>query len=127
MNMEKLTQKAAEAIMDTQKVALSHGNPEIGSAHLLYSLLYQEEGLIPQLLKYMSVDVESVKKDAEGLVNSLPSVTGTAAQNPYVSAELNKIFIEAENIAKNFKDEYISVEHLFMALLDKASSRVTAF
>jgi ATP-dependent Clp protease ATP-binding subunit ClpB len=125
MNMEKLTQKAAEAIMDTQKVALSHGNPEIGSAHLLYSLLYQEEGLIPQLLKYMSVDVESVKKDAEGLVNSLPSVTGTAAQNPYVSAELNKIFIEAENMAKNFKDEYISVEHLFMALLDKASSRVT--
>ena len=62
MNLERLTQKAGEAILNTQNIALSNGNQEIGSAHLLHSLLNQEQGLISQLLKYMNVDVEALKK-----------------------------------------------------------------
>lgn len=125
MNAERLTQKAGEALLETQNVALSNGNQEIGTAHLLYALLNQEQGLIPQLLKYMNVDVEQLKRDTEDHIRSLPSVSGAATQNPYMSAELNKVLIEAESVAKTFKDEYVSVEHLFIALLDKGNSNVT--
>ncbi|HBN82674.1 MAG TPA: type VI secretion system ATPase TssH, partial [Clostridiales bacterium] len=76
------------------------------------------------LLKYMNVDVEALKKEVDDHLRSLPSVSGSAAQNPYMSAELNKVLIESENVAKTFKDEYVSVEHLFIALLDKGNSNV---
>lgn len=124
MNLDRFTQKAAEAVLDTQKTALEYGNQEIGSAHLLYALLEQEEGLIAQLFQYMAVDVKMLKDDVKSHIRSLPSVSGAAAQNPYLSAELNKVLIESENVAKNFKDEYVSVEHLLIALLDKGNVNV---
>ena len=124
MNAEKYTKKSLEAIQGAQELAVSHNNQQIEQAHLLLALLQQEGGLIPQLLQQMGVTVESLTAAAEAEVDKLPGVTGSGrdADKFYLSRAVDEVFTQAEQIAASMKDEFISVEHIFLAMLDKPDS-----
>ncbi len=121
MNAQKFTQKSLEAIQGAQNLALEYMNMQIEPEHLLCSLTESDDGLISQLITKMGVSIEKVKKDALFAVESLPKVTGSGreAGKIYISQETDKIFLLAEKKAEHMKDEYISVEHIFLAMLDK--------
>ncbi len=116
MNMENLTQKSREAMLKAQETALEYGHQEIRPIHLLHALVHQENGLIPSLLKKMNIDTAKVENAVEKELSSIPSVSGPGAQQPYSSRDFSQILVAAKNKAAEMKDEYISVEHLFLAL-----------
>ena len=118
MNIEKYTQNAQQAVMDCQNIAISEGHQMLDGEHLHMALLMQKDGLIPKLLKYMSVDPTAVIADVEEQLEKLPKVSG-AADNMYSSRRLSQILMRAEKVAEEFKDEYVSVEHLYIALLEE--------
>lgn len=118
MNIEKYTQNAQQAVMDCQNIAISEGHQMLDGEHLHMALLMQRDGLIPKLLKYMNVDPTAVIADVEEQLEKLPKVSG-AADNMYSSRRLSQILMRAEKIAEEFKDEYVSVEHLYIALLEE--------
>ena len=104
--------------MDCQNIAISEGHQMLDGEHLHMALLMQKDGLIPKLLKYMNVDPTAVIADVEEQLEKLPKVSG-AADNMYSSRRLSQILMRAEKIAEEFKDEYVSVEHLYIALLEE--------
>ena len=118
MNIEKYTQNAQQAVMDCQNIAISEGHQMLDGEHLHMALLMQKDGLIPKLLKYLNVDPTAVIADVEEQLEKLPKVSG-AADNMYSSRRLSQILMRAEKIAEEFKDEYVSVEHLYIALLEE--------
>ena len=120
MNAEKLTQKSAEAIRSAQEIALEYGNPQIEQVHLLWALLQDSEGLIPQLLAGMGVTVPSLQAAVKDLLARQPRVSnsGHEAGKIYISGDTEKALNRAEKVAGEMKDEYTSVEHLFLGLLD---------
>ncbi|MBS4878802.1 MAG: ATP-dependent chaperone ClpB [Firmicutes bacterium] len=122
MNAERLTQKSAEAIRSAQQIAQEYGNPQIEQVHLLWALLQDSEGLIPQLLSGMGVTVPSLEAAVKNLLERQPRVSssGHEAGKLYISAETEKALNRAEKIAGEMKDEYTSVEHLFLGLLETA-------
>ncbi len=120
MNIERYTAKTQEALLEAQKQAIAEGNQQLESEHMHMALLNQNDGLIPKLLKYMEVDVEALKRDLQHELDMLPKVTGSN-QNVYASRSLNELFIKAEKICQNFHDEYVSVEHVYMAFFDERS------
>ena len=122
MNAEKLTQKSAEAIRAAQTIAQEYGNPQIEQAHLLWALLQDAEGLIPQLLAGMGITVPSFQAAVQDLVERQPRVSSSGHEpgRIYISADTEKALNRAEKIAGEMKDEYTSVEHLFLGLLDTA-------
>ena len=122
MNAEKLTQKSAEAIRAAQTIAQEYGNPQIEQAHLLWALLQDAEGLIPQLLAGMGITVPSFQAVVKDLVERQPRVSSSGHEpgRIYISADTEKALNRAEKIAGEMKDEYTSVEHLFLGLLDTA-------
>ena len=122
MNAERLTQKSAEAIRSAQQIAQEYGNPQIEQVHLLWALLQDSEGLIPQLLSGMGVTVPSLEAAVKNLLEHQPRVSssGHEAGKIYISAETEKALNRAEKIAGEMKDEYTSVEHLFLGLLETA-------
>ena len=122
MNAERLTQKSAEAIRSAQQIAQEYGNPQIEQVHLLWALLQDSEGLIPQLLSGMGVTVPSLEAAVKNLLERQPRVSssGHEAGKIYVSSETEKALNRAEKIAGEMKDEYTSVEHLFLGLLETA-------
>ena len=122
MNAEKLTQKSAEAIRAAQEIALEYGNPQIEQVHLLWALLQDNEGLIPQLLAGMGITVPSLQAAAKDQLERQPRVSssGHEAGKIYISAPTDKALNRAEKVAGEMKDEYTSVEHLFLGLLDTA-------
>ena len=122
MNAEKLTQKSAEAIRAAQQTAQEYGHPQIEQIHLLWALLQDPEGLIPQLLAGMGITVPSLQAAAKDLLERQPRVSGYGheAGKIYISGETDKALNRAEQIAGEMKDEYTSVEHLFLGLLDTA-------
>ncbi len=122
MDMQKLTEKSREAMIGAQNLALEYGNPEITPAHLLKSLLTQEQGLIPSILKHMSVPAAQFAEAADELLNKLPRVSGPGAQQPYTGREFSEVLIAARQKAEEMKDEYISVEHLFWGIMEKSPS-----
>ena len=124
MNTNKCTQKSLQAIADAQNLASENQNQQIEQVHLLLALLQQDNGLIPQLLSRAGVDTEGLTAAAKREVQSLPSVTGTAreAGKVYISSAVDQALNRAEKIAADMKDEYTSVEHLFLGLLDTADS-----
>ena len=124
MNTNKCTQKSLQAIADAQNLASENQNQQIEQVHLLLALLQQDNGLIPQLLSRAGVDTEGLTSAAKREVQSLPSVTGTAreAGKVYISSAVDQALNRAEKIAADMKDEYTSVEHLFLGLLDTADS-----
>ena len=118
MNIEKYTQNAQQAIMDCQNIAISEGHQMLDGEHLHLALMMQKDGLIPKLIKFMNIDPTSIIVDLEEEMEKLPKVSG-AADNMYSSRRLSQILMRAEKIADEFKDEYVSVEHLYLALLEE--------
>jgi ATP-dependent Clp protease ATP-binding subunit ClpB len=119
MDFNKLTQKSQEAFTEAQNKAVSFGHVEVDGEHLLWALLDQPDGLVPRLLQRMDIRPEMVKNEVVGELDRIPRVSGPGAEagKIYVSQRLSRILVAAENEAKRLKDEYVSVEHLFMALL----------
>lgn len=120
MNLEKLTNRSREALMGAQNAAIEFGHPELKPMHMLYSLLTQEEGLIPSLIKKMNGNAANIVAEVEQELNKIPKVSGSAAQL-YQSREFSEILVKAQKIATGMKDEFISVEHLFLALLESGN------
>lgn len=119
MNMNKLTQKSQEAVFDAQNIAVRYGQQEVGVDHLLLALITQENGLIPKLLARMNIPLDNLKNSIEQELRKRPRVSGAGQETGkiYVSQELSKLLVGAENSADNLKDDYVSVEHLFLAIL----------
>ena len=125
MNFNNYTQKSLEAVQDAQNIARSNHNQQMEQVHLLLALLRQEGGLVPQLLRKMGVTLESLTAAAEAEVRKLPGVSGSReADKFYITADVDAAFTAAENQAKAMKDEYVSVEHLFLGLLEAAQGPV---
>ncbi len=126
MNAQKFTQKSLEAIEAAQTIATEHDNMNLDEEHLLLALLEQDGGLIPQLVKRMGLDADRMRDSARRLVESLPGVSGPGreAGKIYVSPALDKMLAAAEKTADSMKDEYVSVEHLFLSMLDHPNEAV---
>ena len=123
MDTNRFTQKSLEALQAAQQLAQSYGNAQVEQVHLLDALLSQENGLIGQLMGKLGLNVQQVRTACESAVNRLPKISGSN-QQPYVTASLSQALTEAENQMKQMRDEYISVENLFLGLLEKADSTV---
>ena len=122
MNMNQFTQKSLEAIQSAQNIAAQYGNQQIEQPHLLLALVDQEGGFIPQLLTNMGLTVESFRAAIRHEVEILPKVSGSGreADKVYISAGVDKAMNQALAIAGSMKDEFVSVEHLLLALIDTA-------
>ncbi|HYL06103.1 MAG TPA: ATP-dependent chaperone ClpB [Thermoanaerobaculia bacterium] len=121
MDINRLTQKSQEAFQSAQGLALRHGHQEVDSDHLLAALLEQQEGLVPRLLARMEVPVEALRQEVERELARRPSVSGPGAEagKIYVTQRLQQTFQRAEDEAKRLRDEYVSVEHLLLALIEE--------
>ena len=125
MNFNNYTQKSIEAVQSAQQLAVQNSHQQMEQVHLLLALIQQEDGLIPQLLKKMGVTVESLEAAAEAELRKIPGVrTSQAMDSFYVSADVQAAFNAAEQQAQTMKDEYVSVEHLFLGLLETARGGV---
>ena len=126
MNPNKFTKNSIDAIQTAQDLSVSYQNNCVEQEHLLYALLSQENGLVPQILTRMNIDAKAVEQAALKFVEGLSRVSGSGREvgKIVVSSDLDKTFIEAEAQAERMKDEYVSVEHLFIALVEKAGSGV---
>ena len=124
MNQKNFTQKSQEALQSAQTLSLEYGNPQIEQAHLLYTLLDQENGLIPQLVTSIGPDPESLKAAVKAEIQRMPKVSGSGREpgKIYVSRDVDRTLTQADQVAGQMKDEFISVEHLFLALLDTADA-----
>ncbi len=124
MNMNQFTQKSLAAIQGAQDLAVEYGQQQIEQQHLLLALVSDGEGFIPQLLTAMGMTVPSFEAAVRAEVNKLPKVSGGGreADKVYVAQDVDRALKSAEQAAQSMKDEYISVEHLFLGLLDAASS-----
>lgn len=118
MNISKFTQKSIEAVQNLEKVAYDFGNQEVEQEHLLYNLLHQEDSLILKLIEKMGIDTQSFLNAVEQALEARVKVSGG---NPYIGQDLNKALIKAEDEARSMGDEYVSVEHLFLSLINHAS------
>ena len=123
MNMNQFTQKSLAAIQGAQDIATEHGNQQIEQEHLLLALLSDEQGFIPQLLSAMGMTVPSFTAAVTAQVEKLPKVSGGGreAGQVYIAQDVDKALKAAESTAQSMKDEYISVEHIFLGLLDSAN------
>ena len=125
MNFNNYTQKSLEAVQSAQNLARSNNHQQMEQVHLLLALLQQDGGLIPQLLRKMGVTVESLNAAAMQELKKIPGVTGSReADKFYITADVDATFTAAENQAKAMKDEFVSVEHLFLGLLETAQDAV---
>jgi ATP-dependent Clp protease ATP-binding subunit ClpB len=120
MDINRFTEKAQEALMDAQRRAVRGGQQQVDVEHLLLSLLEQEPGLAVSILRKANVNVEGLRRRTEQEVDRLPRVSGAAADAEHVSitGRLNRLLVKAEDEAKRFMDEYVSVEHLLLALIE---------
>ena len=126
MNAQKFTQKSLEAINDAQSIAIRNSNQMVDEEHLLLALMEQDNGLIPELMKKLNIDINAFSSKLEQAVNAIPKVQigGMAADSVYVSQELNKALTEAEQQAQRMKDEYVSVEHIFLGIIENPNKAV---
>lgn len=118
MNISKFTQKSLQAVQDLEKTAYEFGNQEVEQEHLLYNLLHQEDSLILKLIEKMEIQKEHFLNNVEKALNARTKVSGG---QPYIGQYLNKALVSAEDEAKAMGDEYVSVEHLFLALVNNPS------
>lgn len=127
MNIQKFTQKSVEAIQLAQKYAAEHQNPQIEQEHLLYALISQQEGLIGQLLIKMNVDQHSLVQRLKTKIGQMPRVSGGGQSgNIYVAGNVESVLNLSEQIAERMKDEYVSVEHIMMALIEQPNETLKA-
>jgi ATP-dependent Clp protease ATP-binding subunit ClpB len=124
MDINRFTEKGQEAIRAAQTLATRYSNQQIEVEHLLLALLEQQGGLVPSILTRAGVNVEPLKQAVENDLNRLPKVTGPSGpvDQVYITARLNKVFVGAEDEAKKLKDDYISVEHLLLAIIDEGGA-----
>ena len=124
MNAQKYTQKSLEAVRSAQSLAVEYGNQQIEQPHILLALLTAEQGLVPQLLANLGLTVPSFQAAVKAEVEKLPRVSGSGREmdKVYVAQDVDKMFNQAESIAASMKDEYVSVEHLLLALVECANS-----
>lgn len=115
MNFERFTQKSLQGVQGAQTLAQNYGNSELKPLHLHKVLLEDPEGLIPKILTYMNISADAVLTDLISALDRLPKQRGGSV---YPSADFQKVLQDAEKIAKDFKDDYVSVEHLYLALMD---------
>ncbi len=118
MNINKFTQKSMEAVQNCEKLAYEYGNQQIEQEHLFYSLLTLDDSLILKLLTKMGISKELITNEAQQKLAGLPKVSGSS--QVYISNDLNKVLINAEDESKAMGDEYVSVEHIFLSLLKHA-------
>lgn len=119
MNFEKFTQKSIEAVQNAQNLAKSYGNPQLKEIHLHYALLNDKEGLIPKVLRFMDVDAELLKADVLRVIERLPRQSGGSL---YADDSFTKVMSEAEQNRDKFGDDYVSVEHIYLALLGRKAT-----
>ena len=126
MNAQKFTKKALEAVNAAQSIAIENQNMQIMPEHLLYALVDQEGGLISQLLKKMGKDTDNLLALLDSAIGKIPAVSGSGREPDkiYISPVTDKIFNEAERLASSMKDEYVSVEHLMLAIFDYATDDI---
>ncbi|HXI89607.1 MAG TPA: ATP-dependent chaperone ClpB [Blastocatellia bacterium] len=120
MDINRFTEKAQEAVRAAQTLATRYSNQQIEVEHLLQALLDQQGGLVPSILTRAGVNVDPLKAAVEREINKMPKVTGPSGpvDQVYITARLNKVFVAAEDEAKKLKDEYVSVEHLLLAIIE---------
>ena len=122
MNISKFTQKSVEAVQNCEKLAYEYGNQQIDQEHLLVSLLKLDDSLILKLITKMRISGEQFTDEAEAALKKLPKVSGGG--QVYLTQDLNKVLIDAEDEAKAMGDEYVSVEHLFLCLLKEPNRAI---
>ena len=122
MDIERFTEKAQAAISSAQEIALRKGHQQVDGEHIHAALLAQEDGLIPKLISFMGENADLVAKDVELELEKMPKVYGSGASSMYVTRRFNEILLHAEDEAKKFKDEYIGVEHIYLALLKERNT-----
>lgn len=121
MDLNRLTQKSMEGLQQAETKALKYGNTEIDIEHLVAALLEQQEGLVPRILTALNMTPENFLREVEKVLESKPQVSGPGREpgKIYVSRPMNNVLVKAEDEAKQMKDEYVSVEHLFLAIIDE--------
>lgn len=126
MNAQKFTQRSLEAVQNAQNLAIENQNAQIEGEHLLLALLEQEDSLIEELMKKINAN-ENLKSDLKDKINKMARVSGAARPNDgiYVSQNVDLTLTDSEKIAKKMGDEYVSVEHIMLALYDNASKEIT--
>src|SRR6266705_1846439 len=126
MDLNRLTQNSQQAVQEAQTKALRYGHVEVDGEHLLLALLEQQDGLLPRLLARMEVPLASLQSALEQALERRPRVSGPGVEagKIYVTQRLQKLFVQAEDEAKRLKDEYVSVEHITLALIDEGTSTV---
>ncbi len=125
MNINKFTQKSAQAVQDCERLAYDYGNQELTPQHLLLSLVSIEDSLILNLIEKMGIDGTVFIQELKNLVGGLPKVSG--ASQVYVGNDLNKVLIYAEDEAKRMGDQYVSVEHLFLSIMKNGGKAISNF
>ena len=126
MNMQKLTKKTIEAIQAAQDTAIEYQNTNVDQPHLLYALMTQENGLIPQLMKKLGKDATVIAGSLERVMANIPKVTGSGRDmnTVYISQSLDRLLNASEAIAKNMGDEFVSVEHVMLSYFDNADKDI---
>ena len=125
MKIDKFTQKAQEAIVESQDIVLRNNNQQLDAEHLHMALLQQEDGLIPRLIDYMEIDRNGMIRDLQAEIDKLPKVQGDA-DNMYATRRFNQLLLAAEDMSKKFDDDFVSTEHIYLALLDENNTPSTA-
>ena len=126
MNAQKFTQKSLEAVQQANNLALANNNMQIEQEHLLYALLTTDDSLIAQLLKKMEKDPKAVSQAVKQEIDKMPGVTGSGreAGKIYIAQDVDTVLAKAEGIAESMKDEYVSVEHLMISLMENANQHL---
>lgn len=120
MNAQKFTQKSLEAIQEAQNIAIEYKNMQIEEEHLLFALANQDDGLISQLLTKMNIDTHLFNLKLKQLIEAIPHVTGSGRESGkvYISPDVDKVLVDSENQAARMKDEYVSVEHIMLSIIE---------
>lgn len=119
MNVNKMTEKLQQGLNDAQNLTLSHNHQEMDAPHLLLAFLNDKEGLVPRILSRAAYDVAAVEKETKEILTRKPQVTG--GSQPYISKDLNRALLKADDYARAWSDSYNSVEHVFLAMLEPTS------
>jgi ATP-dependent Clp protease ATP-binding subunit ClpB len=128
MDIEKLTIKVQQAMNEAQLSAVRHNHQQVDDIHLFYAIIAEDDGLIPNILSKMGVDIRGLRDDVTASLDRMPKVLGEGAQSSsvYATRRFEEVFVKAENSAKKFKDSYISVEHVMIGLIEAGGPEVAA-
>jgi len=121
MDLSRFTTKAREAIEQSVSLALSKSHSEVDGCHLMHSIIHQQEGVFPRVIKNLNLDIKHIQSQIDSLISSLPKLTSNSSgYQPSIGMELQQVLMHAPSIAQKLKDEYVSVEHLVLGLMEKS-------